>query len=181
MGKRLRAVSGMLFLAMTITAVHAQVPVVGVQDRAALFHSADPVLEARKQVVYEIYTKIFEQNRFDLVDTYMTERYIQHNPNIASGREAVKKLFRENQLPKMTIPVFAVVAEGDMVVVASAAVLPRPGHPGQTYTTTHFDMWRFVGNRVDEHWDEAQLGPMVIGVVDKQAQAASPDRKTIAR
>lgn len=148
------------------THVSAQEPVVGAPDRAALFHSTDPAIDARKQVVYNIYTKIFEENRYDLVDVYMTERYIQHNPNIASGREAVKKLFRENRLPKMTIPVFAVVAEGDMVVVASAMVLPRPGgKPGETYTTTHFDMWRFVGNQVDEHWDEAQLGPMSISIV----------------
>lgn len=146
-----------------ITDVRAQAPVTGVEDRAALFHSSDPVLEARKQVVYRIYTEIFENGRLDLIDTYMTERYIQHNPNIPSGRDAVKKLFRENPLPKMTIPVFAVIAEADMVVVASAMVLPHPTKPGETYTTTHFDMWRFVGNKVDEHWDEAQLGPMTIG------------------
>jgi len=153
------------------TDVAAQEPVVGATDRAALFHSTDPAIDARKQVVYNIYTKIFEENRYDLVDVYMTKRYIQHNPNIASGREAVKKLFRESRLPKMTIPVVAVVAEGDMVVVASAMVLPRPGGQlGETYTTTHFDMWRFVGNQVDEHWDEARFGPMSIGIVEQPSK-----------
>lgn len=153
------------------TDVVAQEPVVGATDRAALFHSTDPAIDARKQVVYNIYTKIFEENRYDLVDVYMTKRYIQHNPNIASGREAVKKLFRETRLPKMTIPVVAVVAEGDMVVVASAMVLPRPGgQRGETYTTTHFDMWRFVGNQVDEHWDEARFGPMSIGIVEQPSK-----------
>ncbi|WP_066817872.1 nuclear transport factor 2 family protein [Sphingomonas mali] len=164
-------VAAMTAALLAATPVTAQEAVVGAPDRAALFHSTDPVIDARKQVVYNIYTKIFEENRYDLVDVYMTKRYIQHNPNIASGREAVKTLFRENRLPKMTIPVFAVVAEGDMVVVASAMVLPRPGgKPGETYTTTHFDMWRFVGNQVDEHWDEARLGPMSIGIVEKPAK-----------
>lgn len=148
---------------LVATSAHSQEAVTGVADRAALFHSGDPLLDERKQVVFKIYTEVFENGRYDLVDTYMTERYIQHNPNIPSGREAVKRLFREHPLPKMTIPVFAVVAEGDMVVVASAMTLPNPTKPGQTYTTTHFDMWRFVGNRVDEHWDEAQLGPMATG------------------
>lgn len=151
--------------------VAAQEPVVGATDRAALFHSPDPTIDARKHVVYNIYTKIFEENQYDLVDVYMTKRYIQHNPNIASGREAVRKLFRESPLPKMTIPVFAVIAEGDMIVVASAMVLPRPGgKAGETYTTTHFDMWRFVGNQVDEHWDEARLGPVPIGIVEQPAR-----------
>jgi predicted SnoaL-like aldol condensation-catalyzing enzyme len=162
MNKRILATLAVATL-LGVTGARAQEPVTGVADRAALFHSSDPVLEARKQVVYRIYTDIFEAGRFDLVDTYMTERYIQHNPNIPSGRDAVKKLFKEHPLPEMTIPVVAVVAEGDMVVVASAMVLPHPTKAGQTYTTTHFDMWRFVGNKVDEHWDEAQLGPMQIG------------------
>jgi len=164
-------VAGTTIALLIATDVAAQEPVVGATDRAALFHSTDPAIDARKQVVYNIYTKIFEENRYDLVDVYMTKRYIQHNPNIASGREAVKKLFRESRLPKMTIPVVAVVAEGDMVVVASAMVLPRPGGQlGETYTTTHFDMWRFVGNQVDEHWDEARFGPMSIGIVEQPSK-----------
>ena len=27
--------------------------------------------------------------------------------------------------------------------------------PTQTYTTTWFDMWRFVDGKADEHWDPA--------------------------
>jgi len=89
-------VAAMTAALLAATPVTAQEAVVGAPDRAALFHSTDPVIDARKQVVYNIYTKIFEENRYDLVDVYMTKRYIQHNPNIASGREAVKTLFREN-------------------------------------------------------------------------------------
>jgi predicted SnoaL-like aldol condensation-catalyzing enzyme len=90
----------------------------------------------------------------------MTERYIQHDPNIASGLEPVKKFMKAYPLPEgMKIPVFAVVAEGDMIVVASAKVLPNPGKPGQSYTTTHFEMWRFEGMKVDEHWDGLKIGP----------------------
>ena len=163
MTRQLFALAVAAFLGSGACAQEPVTGVTGVTDRAALFHSSDPLLDAHKQVVYHIYTDIFENNRVDLVDVYMTKRYIQHNPNIPSGREAVKKLFRENPLPKMTIPVVAVIAEGDMVVVASAMTLPNPSRSGSTYTTTHFDMWRFVGNKVDEHWDEAQLGPMNVG------------------
>jgi len=140
------------------SATQAQEAVTGVADRAALFHSSDPLLEARKQVVYHILTDIFEGGRLDLADEYMTERYIQHDPNIGSGREAIKTYMRVHPLPqKGEIPVFAVVAEGDIIVVASADALPRPDKPGETYTTTHFEMWRFKGTKVDEHWDEITM------------------------
>jgi predicted SnoaL-like aldol condensation-catalyzing enzyme len=29
--------------------------------------------------------------------------------------------------------------------------------PSKRYTTTWFDMWRFVGGKADEHWDPAAL------------------------
>ncbi len=32
-----------------------------------------------------------------------------------------------------------------------------PKNPGKTYTTTWFDMWRFVDGKADEHWDGATL------------------------
>jgi predicted SnoaL-like aldol condensation-catalyzing enzyme len=28
----------------------------------------------------------------------------------------------------------------------------------QSYTTTHFDMWRIKDGKADEHWDAATLG-----------------------
>jgi predicted SnoaL-like aldol condensation-catalyzing enzyme len=45
----------------------------------------------------------------------------------------------------------------DIVYVASVSTPPDPRDPGQTYTTTHFDMWRFVDGKADEHWDEGQI------------------------
>ena len=46
-----------------------------------------------------------------------------------------------------------VVAEGDYVTVAVARECVDPRTPGKTYTTTWFDMWRFVDGKADEHWD----------------------------
>jgi predicted SnoaL-like aldol condensation-catalyzing enzyme len=55
--------------------------------------------------------------------------------------------------------VVAVVAEGDLVAVVTRVELPDPRTPGQTYTTTHYDMWRFVDGKADEHWDEGRINP----------------------
>ena len=55
--------------------------------------------------------------------------------------------------------VVAVLAQGDLVCVATRSELPDPRNPGQTYTTTHFDMWRFVDGKADEHWDEGRINP----------------------
>ena len=38
---------------------------------------------------------LLEANHWELADKYLTERYIQHNPNAASGRAGVIKFFTE--------------------------------------------------------------------------------------
>lgn len=142
----------------------AQERVVGAQDSDALFRSGDPKLNANKQVAYHIIKDLLEAGNLEAIDKYLTERYIQHNPNIPSGREGLRKMFATMKAKpiqeKMTTQVVSVVAEGDFVVVSSVLELADPKIPGRKYTTTHFDMWRIKDGKADEHWDEAALGPM---------------------
>jgi predicted SnoaL-like aldol condensation-catalyzing enzyme len=141
----------------------AQEPVVGAADSNALFHSSDPKLDANKQVAYYILKDILEAGSIEAVDRYLTERYIQHNPNIPSGREELKKSLgmRESKpiSSRLAARVVSVVAEGDFVIVCVVHQLPDPKGSDRTYTTTHFDMWRMQDGKADEHWDAALLGP----------------------
>jgi predicted SnoaL-like aldol condensation-catalyzing enzyme len=141
----------------------AQGRVVGSKDPDALFHSGDPNLNANKQVVYHIFKDILEGGDIEAIDKYMTERYIQHNPNIPSGHDGLKKMLSMVKpkpiSEKLAAQVVSVVAEGDFVVVSVVQRLPDPRSPGKTYTTTHFDMWRIKDGKADEHWDGAALGP----------------------
>src|SRR5216110_3903359 len=105
--------------------LHAQEAVVGSSDPEALFHSSDPKLDANKQAAYHIVRDLLEAGHWELADKYLTERYIQHNPNEASGRDGVVKYFTEvRKVKPVPIPekkktkVVSVVAEGDLVVVA---------------------------------------------------------------
>src|SRR5439155_9184291 len=99
---------------------------------------------------------------WDLADKYLTERYIQHNPNAASGRAGVVQYFTEvrkvKPLPipeKMKTKVVSVVADGDLVVVAYVRQLKDAEDSSTSYTTTWFDTWRFRDGKADEHWDPA--------------------------
>jgi predicted SnoaL-like aldol condensation-catalyzing enzyme len=146
---------------------HAPDPVTGASDPDSLFTSSDPKLHANKQAAYHIVKDLLEAGHWELADRYLTERYIQHNPNAASGREGVVKFFTEvlkvkaKPIPeKMAAKVVSVVAEGDLVVVAFVREMKDAKDPTRTYTTTWFDMWRFKDGKADEHWDPAtRTGP----------------------
>ena len=139
-----------------------QEPVVGAPDAEALFTSPNPALHRNKQAAYHIQRDLLEAGHWELADQWLTERYIQHNPNAASGRAGVIKFFTEVMKVKPTpiqqklrSKIVSVTAEGDMVSVAWPREYKDPKDPSKTYTTTWFDMWRIKDGKADEHWDSA--------------------------
>jgi predicted SnoaL-like aldol condensation-catalyzing enzyme len=141
------------------------VPVTGADDPAPLFTDKDPVLHRNKQAAMHIVFDLLAYGHWDEAPKWLTEKYIQHNPCCASGRQTVMDFFGKNGKSK-AIPastkdyapkIVAVLAQGDLVAVMNRVERPDPRNPGQTYTTTHYDMWRFVDGKADEHWDEGAV------------------------
>ena len=90
----------------------------------------------------------------------MVEGYIQHNPNVPTGRTAFIDFFSKNVSPgaiqpRVKAPLVAILADGDLVVLAFAREAPDPNDPAKKYTTTWFDMFRLEGGKIAEHWDPA--------------------------
>jgi len=150
------------------TAALAQEPVTYSSDPESLFTSKDKKLNKNKQAAMHIMRDLLEANHWDEAQNWLTERYLQHNPAVASGRAGVVAFFGNNpSRPKTPLPgpkdwktrVVSVVAEGDLVVVGVQREFDNPRKPGTKYTTTWFDMWRFVDGKADEHWDYGTIAP----------------------
>lgn len=67
-------------LAAAFGSASAQAPIIGVEDATVLFTSADPKLKSNKQRR----TTLLNGGRWEEADKLLTERYIQHNPNVPS-------------------------------------------------------------------------------------------------
>jgi predicted SnoaL-like aldol condensation-catalyzing enzyme len=153
-----------LLLAGATCAAWAQEPPVGVADQQALLKSHDPKLAANKKLVYDMYRAIVMAGRYEMVDQFFTREYIQHNPNAASGRDAIAQYIRNSRpqreiQPTLGFPLISLVAEGDMVVVATVTWEDDPEKPGEQYATTHFDMYRVENGLIAEHWDHVPKSP----------------------
>jgi predicted SnoaL-like aldol condensation-catalyzing enzyme len=148
-----------VLLAPSALAQHT--PVVGSSNPESLFTSRDRKLNRNKQATLHIIRDLLEAGHWELAPAYLTKRYIQHHPGVPSGLATIMSFF--GSMPKSTIPgpfewktkVVSVVAEGDLVVVATVRDLKDS--TGKPYTTTWFDMWRFVEGKADEHWDGAEM------------------------
>ena len=142
----------------------AQEPVVGVKEPEKLFTDTDPRLNRNKQATLRIMRELLQCNQWDRAGEWITQRYIQHNPNAASGLAGVVEFFtkvmkvkRVDSCPVLTTEIVAVIAEDDYVTVLWPRRYPDPRKPGAQYSTTWFDTWRFVDGKADEHWDPATI------------------------
>ena len=138
----------------------AQVRVVPAARQEALLNSPDAKLARNKKLVYDFWREIVEAGRIEQIDKYVAENYIQHNPNVPTGRLALvehiaKNVKRQATQPRVNAPLVSMVAEGDLVVVSMVNELPHSADPAKKYTTTWFDMFRIENGKIVEHWDSA--------------------------
>ena len=148
------------FAALIVANVHAQVAVVPSANHEQLLASSDARLAANKRLVYDFWREVFEAGHMELAERYMAEGYIQHNPNVPTGRAAFIDFFSKNVTPgaiqpRVKAPLVAILADGDLVVLAFSREAPDPKDPAKKYTTTWFDMFRLEGGKIAEHWDPA--------------------------
>ena len=150
-----------LALALLAGAASAQVAVQAAANQEALLASADPHLAANKRLVYDFWREVFEGAHMEFADKYLAESYIQHNPNVPTGRAAFVEFFAKVRKPapieaRIKMPLVAIVAEGDYVVLSFAREGTDPKDATRKFSTTWFDMFRIENGKIAEHWDPAQ-------------------------
>ncbi|MEH0577784.1 nuclear transport factor 2 family protein [Streptomyces sp. B21-108] len=110
----------------------------------------------QKAVAASVIKGVFERGDTAVVDRFVRPDYIQHNPTAADGAETLKNLAVSvhQQFPDAKYDIKRVISEGDLVLVHSNVVL-TPGTRGSAV----FDIFRFQGGKIAEHWDAVENVP----------------------
>jgi predicted SnoaL-like aldol condensation-catalyzing enzyme len=121
---------------------------------AAPAFAADP--ETNKKLVIEFYDKALNQKDFEAAAKYVGPRYVQHNPNVPDGIEALKGLVTmlKEKFPNSRNEIKRAIAEGDLVMLHVHSVR-EPGQRGRAIV----DIFRVENGKVVEHWDVIQDVP----------------------
>ena len=139
----------------------AEVPVEAHSNPAELLESYNPNLRKNKKLVYDFYRLVLRGWRLDQVDSFLQEGYIQHNPNVKTGRRGFKDFLskiaqgKTRPIPEHLDSIVSIQAEGDMVTLSFVRKLKDSA--GRSYSTTWFDMFRVNQGKIAEHWDNATL------------------------
>jgi predicted SnoaL-like aldol condensation-catalyzing enzyme len=102
-----------------------------------------------KQLAIDAMTALFQRHDASAVDRYYAPDYIQHNPNIPQGRDALRALVGAIDRSVFYEPGM-VIAQGDMVALHGRirGWAPEP--------QVVVDLFRIEGGKLAEHWDVLQ-------------------------
>lgn len=114
-------------------------------------------LEHNKDTVLAFYRMAFNDHKpEEAVAKYVGDRYTQHNPLAADGKQAfidfVNAFAKAN--PELHVEVKRVVAEGDLVAVHVHITLNKDDRG-----MAAIDFFRLEDGKVVEHWDAVQPVP----------------------
>jgi ketosteroid isomerase-like protein len=146
-----------------------------VHEREALMTSAD----SNKALVRRFYEEI-DRGNIDILDALVAEHYVDHDPppfpNLASGREGLKQVFRMFQHATPGYHhIEDQIAEGDKVVTRLTSYgkhqgdLPGAPKTGNDLKMTSITIHRIANGKLVEKWSEKDLMGFLqqIGVIPR--------------
>ena len=109
-------------------------------------------MQDAKTLVSDYMKDVWVNRNVESLDQYISaDQFIQHNPHLENGREALKAFLPhlfDNMMPEGSWEVKRVIAEGDLVVAHSLAK-PTPAALGMAVV----DIFRVEEGKIVEHWD----------------------------
>ncbi|HUI31520.1 MAG TPA: ester cyclase [Candidatus Acidoferrales bacterium] len=111
-------------------------------------------LENNKKMVADFYQELFGDKNIESINKYMGDVYIQHNPYVADGKQALidacKQWFKD--APKEKIDIQHLAADGNLVFIHTRS------HEGAKIFSV-IDIFRIENGKIVEHWDVGQAVP----------------------
>ena len=109
--------------------------------------------KSNKNIVAEAYKFMIKEADTSLVDTYVSDKYLQHSPMVKDGKEGLIQMLNiMKTLPKAgegPSPIVRIIGEKDLVVVHLELTLM-----GKNLAI--MDLFRVENGKLAEHWDVMQ-------------------------
>lgn len=130
------------------------------QSAAGVKEITEEQEEANKQLVVNAYEGLFNGRQLGLLDQlWAGAGYIQHNPQVPNGTEALKANFDAIFPEGSRLKIYHAVADGDLVFTHSQGLGPGDDQNSEFTGNVIGDLFRVVDGKIVEHWDVIQPVP----------------------
>ena len=107
---------------------------------------------------------ILQYGHVELAEKVMASGYIQHNPNVPTGRAGFVDFFSKIRKPEPIKPEWKnkptlTIVSGPYAFYLFKRTEKDPDDPNKTYPAYWFDLVRVENGMVQEHWDAAMKNP----------------------
>jgi predicted SnoaL-like aldol condensation-catalyzing enzyme len=119
-----------------------------IRDKAGAISDHSP--RRNRALVLEAMTSLFQRHDGSVIDRLYTKNYVQHNPSIPPGSEALKQIVAGMEKSVFYEPGL-MVAQGDLVAIHGRI----KGWGPQPQVVV--DLFRVEGGKLAEHWDVLQV------------------------
>lgn len=131
-----------------------------------------------KEIIKLLCNNVFQRHDFSMLDEYMRDDYIQHNPDVPQGKAGFKKFFEATfkAIPDFSYSLKQIVAEGDFVMIYCTTSGTHTGGEwlGQPATGNRLnfnvvDIFRIQDGKIAEHWDVADTFSLFkqLGIIER--------------
>jgi predicted SnoaL-like aldol condensation-catalyzing enzyme len=108
---------------------------------------------ANRNLAREYAERVLVRRQFGLLDTYIDDGLVQHNPDLADGVAAYRAYLEVSENGAFRIQyhkIHRVLAEGNFVLCMSE------GYRGRVHSS-FYDLFRVADNKIVEHWDTIEV------------------------
>ena len=135
-------------------------------------------IQTNKSLVEQFCTTVFINHDLSNFERFLKEDYIQHNPDIAQGREGFRSFFEQTfkAMPDFKYTLRKIIGEDDMVWIYCTTTATHTTAPwldvqpkGNKLNFNVVDMFRIEDGKIAEHWDVADTYLLFsqLGRIDK--------------
>jgi len=116
-----------------------------------------------KEIVFDFYYRLFGERDLSAIEEYVAPDLIQHNPNLADGKEGyltwASKQFPPGTPPNKRLFIERAAAEGDLVWIHALNNVVSRAEPSSDDAVV--DIYRLKDGLLVEHFDVVQPVPLI--------------------
>ena len=131
-----------------------------------------------RKIVETFVNDVFVNHDLSRLDSYMTDDYIQHNPDVAQGKQGFVEFFEQTfrALPDFKYTLMKIAADGDLVMIYCTTSGTHTGGAwlekqptGNKLNFNVVDIFRMQDGMIAEHWDVADTFKLFrqVGIIDR--------------